>query len=333
MSFRAPSVNYTYQTPLSSSELTRINKNRTIYANYITKIQDNNVGCDTARTGLENGGVAPGSIVPDLIEGARFTTQEQRDLILGTNACPFPIAAVVVPPFNPSLYGDLQLWLDAADVTGTGTGANPADGSIVTTWVDKSGSGGDGTKVGDPTLAASGLNGKPALSFNGTSTGYSGALINSGTVVTTFTVATLNAGTGNYGRLVSLAAGTANDYLDTLYCVPYHRDNLNPQNIIAFRGQNQRKSTKSTPGYDIPFYATSIFDGTNNTVYVNGVAGDIVASSGQFGITKYGIGKQVNRTEDYWKGYVSEVLIYNSALSITNQKVVEAYLATKWGIA
>jgi hypothetical protein len=95
MSFRAPSVNYIYQKPLSSSELTNINKNRMIYANYIIKVQDNNVGCDTARTGLQDGAVAPGSIVPDLIIGARFTTTEERDRILATSACQFPTPPVV----------------------------------------------------------------------------------------------------------------------------------------------------------------------------------------------------------------------------------------------
>ena len=332
MSFRAPSVNYKYQTPLTSSELTRINKNRTIYANYITKIQDNNVGCDTARTGLENGHVAPGSIVPDLIEGARFTTQTERDLILGTNPCQFPIPAVVIPPFYPALYGNLQLWLDAADVTGTGV--NPADGSIVTTWVDKSGAGGNGTKIGDPTLASTGLNGKPALLLNGTSMGYRGAITNSGTVVTTFAVATLNSGTQQYGRLVSLAGATGNDTGNALSGIPLFRDNTIPQNIAGYRA-GAKKSTTSTPAYDTAFYATSIFDSVNNTVYVNGVAGTSVSSSGTFGITKYGIGRPPNDPidQDYWKGYVSEVLIYNTAVSATNQQVIETYLKEKWGIA
>jgi hypothetical protein len=331
MSFTPPSVNYTYKTPLSSSELTQRNKNRMIYANYITKIQDNNVGCDTARTGLENGHVAPGSIIPDLIEGARYTTQDERDLILGTNACQFPVPAVVVPPFNPASYANLQLWLDAADVAGTGT--NPSDGSIVTTWVDKSGAGGDATKFGNPTFASTGLNGNPALSFNGTSMGYRGAITNSGTVVTTFAVATLNSGTLQYGRLVSLAA-SGNDTGSVGVCVPLFRDNATPENIAGYRA-GAKLSTQPTPAYDTAFYATSIFDGTNNTTYVNGVAGTSVTSSGTFGITRYGIGTIANGTpdQDYWKGYISEILIYNSALSRTDQEAIEGYLKEKWGIA
>lgn len=112
MVFRAPSQNHTYQTPLSSSELTTIRKNRSIYADYITKVQNNDVGCDTARTGLQDG-VAAGSIIPDLLIGARFTTAEERDRILETNACQFPI-----PPIPISTTGGSILYSSAFGSTG-----------------------------------------------------------------------------------------------------------------------------------------------------------------------------------------------------------------------
>ena len=310
---------------MSSSELTQRNKNRTIYANYITKIQDNNVGCDTARTGLENGQVAPGSIVPELITGARYTTQEERDRILATNACQFPSTS----SFNPALYGDLQLWLDASDVTGTGI--NPADGSVVTTWIDRSGAGGTATKVGNPTLSATGLNGRPAILLNGTSMGYRGAITNSGSVVTTFAVATLNSGTPTNGRLVSMADISGNDYNTLLSIVPLTR-NLATQGLLTYYNDVTR-SQISVPAYDIPFYATSVVDGTNNINYINGVAGTTALMSATFEIRKYAVGIQPNSAGDYWKGYVSEVLIYNSALSSANQLTVERYLREKWGIA
>jgi len=41
--------------------------------------------------------------------------------------------------FNPTLISGCALWLDGADPAGTGV--IPANGSTVTTWVDKSGNG------------------------------------------------------------------------------------------------------------------------------------------------------------------------------------------------
>ena len=232
--------------------------------------------------------------------------------------------------FAPIDISSLNLWLDAADVTGTGS--NPADGTLAT-WVDKSGVGGTATAFGSPTLSSTAVNGKPGVSLNGTSMGYRGAVTNSGTVVTAFVVATLDSGAKRYGRLVSLTGDTTSDVTNPQCVIPFYRDPDTAQNIAGYR--TAKKSTRPTPGYATPFYAASIFDNTNNTVYVNGTAGTPVGSTGSFLITKYGLGIPGNgspATDDYWKGYVSEVLVYNSALSTTNRQAVEAYLATKWGI-
>jgi hypothetical protein len=113
-----------YKFPIPSSRLTEIRKNRMVYADYISKTQGNNQGCDTSRTGLENGGVAPGSIVPDLLDGARNTTAEERDAILTSTACPTApsssppsITYSVVQP-GLALYYDVG---NSASYPGTGT--------------------------------------------------------------------------------------------------------------------------------------------------------------------------------------------------------------------
>ena len=232
--------------------------------------------------------------------------------------------------FIPTFYGTLMLWLDAADVTGTGT--NPSNGTAITSWKDKSGLAKHATNVGSPVLASTGVNGKPGILLNGTSMGFRGALANTGTVSTTFIVATLNdAGTGTNARLISFAGNTGDDYASSSFAIPFLRPSDTSKSIAGFRN-NSALSTKAIPEYDTPLYATSIFDATNNTVYVNGTAATAVASTGTFAITKYSIGTQPNANGDWWKGYVSEVLIYNSALSTTNRQIVETYLATKWSI-
>jgi hypothetical protein len=230
--------------------------------------------------------------------------------------------------FDPTLYGTLMLWLDAADVTGTGT--NPSNGTAITSWKDKSGLAKHATNVGSPVLSSTGVNGKPGILLNGSSMGFRGALANTGTVSTIFVVATLNTGTNTNGRLVSLARASGADYNQTDTIVPLMRD-LNGQGLRTDYNDTI-KSQVSVPAYDTPFYATAIVDGTNNIDYVNGVAGTTAELSATFAIAKYAIGTQPNGDGDYWKGYVSEVLIYNSALSTTNRQIVETYLATKWSI-
>ena len=227
--------------------------------------------------------------------------------------------------FDPAPYGTLALWLDAADASTLSLSS-----TTVTQWRDKSTLANHAAPVGSPVFAATGVNGKPSISLNGSSMGFRGALANTGTVSTTFIVATLNTSTSINGRLVSLAGNTGADYNNASFLIPLLR-NGNAQELATYYNGSVR-SVSSVPTYDTPFYATAVVNGTNNTTFMNGIAGTTSAMSPTFAITKYAVGTQPNANGDWWKGYVSEVLVYNSALSTPDRQTVEAYLATKWGI-
>lgn len=137
--------------PLPSSRLTEIRKNRMIYADYISKVQGNNQGCDTARTGLESGEVAPGSILPQLLDGARNTTVEERDSILASTTCPVVAPAPAPAPIVYEVVQDgLNLYYDvgnASSYSGSGTSIfdlspNGYTGTLVNGITYDSGSGG-----------------------------------------------------------------------------------------------------------------------------------------------------------------------------------------------
>ena len=53
------------------------------------------------------------------------------------------------PYFSPTSIGGCALWLDGADPAGNGV--IPANGSTVSTWVDKSGNSKNGSQVNNPT--------------------------------------------------------------------------------------------------------------------------------------------------------------------------------------
>lgn len=64
--------------------------------------------------------------------------------------------------------GELEIWLDAADINGDNIANNPVDGALVTTWVDKSGKGRNfDSALGDPNLVTSSTHGQPAINFDG----------------------------------------------------------------------------------------------------------------------------------------------------------------------
>ena len=85
---------------------------------------------------------------------------------------------------------------------------------------------------------------------------------------------------------------------------------------------------------NVPFLACSKYDGTNGFLWKDGSPGSIAssASSGNFNVTKYGIGNLANPTSEFWRGYIGEVIIYNTSLSDTDRQNVETYLAQKWGL-
>jgi hypothetical protein len=101
MSFIPPSVNYTYKKPIASSLLTRRIQTRQIYSSYIIQNQRLEQGC-SGYNGLQNGLPADGRILPDLIEGARFTTPEERERILANAVCPVLVSADSPSPLPPT---------------------------------------------------------------------------------------------------------------------------------------------------------------------------------------------------------------------------------------
>jgi hypothetical protein len=238
----------------------------------------------------------------------------------------------VYPSFTPLAASGCRLWLDAADPAGTGIA--PANGSTISSWVDKSGTGNNGTSYGNPTFVTSAFNGKPSISFNGSTQRFVGAITNTGNTVSVFAIVNMNSG-GQWGRICSL--GVTNNFdggVSSLYFIPLIRSSTN-QSIQSGRFQG---STNVNVGpvaitYNVPFQAASIVNGTSNILYLNGTSVGSGSSTGNFGYTAYGIGAQPSDFQpEYFQGFISEIIIYNTDLTTTQRQQVEGYLAWKWGL-
>ena len=224
------------------------------------------------------------------------------------------------------------LWLDAADPAGTGIA--PANGSIISTWIDKSGTGNNGTSYGNPTFVTSAFNGKPSILFNGSTQRFLGAITNTGNTVSVFAIVSMNSG-GQWGRICSLAVTNNFDGgVSSLYFIPLIRSSTN-QSIQSGRYQGSGNVNVGPVAitYNVPFQAASIVNGTTNILYLNGTSAGSGSSTGNFGYTAYGIGAQPSDLQpEYFQGYISEIIIYNTALTTTQRQQIEGYLAWKWGL-
>jgi len=238
---------------------------------------------------------------------------------------------------SPTAISNLALWLDGQDPAGTGT--PPSNGATVSTWVDKSGLVRNGTASGTPVYTTNSINGFPSI-YLSTGPYFTGSISFSSYELTCFAVASTSVTLPNNRsppsdqRLISLANGGNEDYTSTGGVIPLFNQNTF-SNIATYNNAlgNVASNTMST---GVPFLAVSQFNGMNASIWVNGSVGNVIASSissNKFTVTKYGIGQQANAPrQEYWYGYIGEIIIYTSALSDYDRRRVELYLENKWGI-
>ncbi|WP_457421253.1 beta strand repeat-containing protein [Roseateles sp. P5_E7] len=215
-------------------------------------------------------------------------------------------------------------WLDANDLDGNGTSSGLGEAGLIngngnlSTWVDKSGSGNNftqGTAAASPKLDLSGLNGQPTVTFDGGDTLNSGLWV--GQNYSLFVVGQMT-GTQN-GRLVSSSTdnsliGWHGGYQDQLY------------------GQNWVSQTNGTVQANTPIQYTANDQVGSGTLYKNGVALAATGSTSDGWLGKIQLSGYQGGTGEASRGSVSELLVFDHVLSPGEQRVIENYLATKWGV-
>ena len=250
----------------------------------------------------------------------------------------------VVPPFSPSDFSNLELWLDASD-----TATITLSGSAVTQWNDKSASGytfTQGTAAYRPQSGTRTQNGLNVLDFGTndllqcTSAASNWVFLNDGsdyTIVTAFkadSTSTTHFLSSTYG-LSTGNTGFAN----------YVQDDNTYQHVVvrAVGGTFAVNNVTSfTPATNFT-YTSILSDPDNGTAanrsdirFLQGSAiknnASTLSVNGANPAAALRIGDPVAGTNIGLDGMFAEIIIYKQILSASNLLTVQQYLAAKWGV-
>ena len=241
--------------------------------------------------------------------------------------------------FSPDYIDGAILWLDSADEStildadGDAASSGASFSGDVATWIDKTGQGNDAfdTSAVKPTYDATGINNLGSINFNGNSHFDTELGINAHDIPnqTIFSVYTSNVennpgspwgeDNGGYDKFL-LDANDTSFQENIAWGGGFHRDNN------LFDGTNTMVTTVS--------YQEDVADGSS--VFVNGVSSSTFTSNFAAAPNRspdtsnsLEIGA-LGRNNFQYDGSVTEMIIYDRALSAAEREDVEAYLMGKW---
>ena len=271
--------------------------------------------------------------VQELIFFSNALTSTQRQQVEGYLASKWGLGRGGSPTLTLSAAGPTSLfsptaWFDATDAT-----TIDLSGTSVTAWRDKSGNSNHTTSVtGTVTYSLNAVNGLPGLYLS--SSYLRGAISITTSNVQAFAVATLESNASNFGYLLAMSSNTgAASWNNGASVSPFGR------NGTTATLRTIRNSTSAidpnTVSYGVPFLVGSCNVAGTGSIGTNaralGSAGN--GATGAFGITNYALGSETNTgANQFWRGYVSEVLIYNKTLTTDQRLFVENYLMQKWNV-
>ena len=243
--------------------------------------------------------------------------------------------------FTPTSIAGCQMWLDAADAT-TFT---ISSGSNVSTWSDKSGSSSSlsNTTANPPYFTT--YNGYPTVSFRGSLSSTSNVLSNP-----TFSIAPANISI----FIITQALQNGGSYIHPgiLTIFPNPLSGVDYRDGLTITGGNAASSrfdvyggSGTITGIDYsgsgltPRGVYSVVN-TSNVLYGYANGTQWGTNTFTFNTTNVGIALGMRHLGSLtaqggasaFDGNISEVIIYNTALTTTQRQQVEGYLAWKWGL-
>ena len=215
-----------------------------------------------------------------------------------------------------------SLWLDASDIS-----TITLNSGNVSQWNDKSGSNKNATQSNStyqPQLLNSAINGLSVINWgssqNSKSIGYSSA----GLVVKDVFIV------GDFD-------GSAFNNYNTLFG-PF--DAVNPVGIVSLTNNYFYNYSDNTAYYFTNYYLNASSSDSNLNVFPSIASPFILmAQATRTDNNNWSSGYNVGADREYavslnrtWTGWIGEVLVFPSSLSVEDQAKVEGYLAHKWGL-
>ena len=190
-----------------------------------------------------------------------------------------------------------------------------SDGSSVDTWTDESENGYDATG-GSPIYREDGINGHPALEFDGTDDTFSVSSSDWDDLEDPFTI---------YGVVELVGVSSRGSIIN-------HPTSTGTSDRIIFRWDPDWRVLAVNNGFtgssdDSVQMLGLIFDGDDGILREDGSETASESNSGEM-MDALQIGSQRDE-EEYWDGYMGEILIYDGEPSISD---VESYLSAKWDL-
>lgn len=244
-----------------------------------------------------------------LAQGGQYTINMVANIVSTSST-----STTTTSTFTPTSISGCTAWWDASDPYGTGT--PPANGTAISTWTDKSGSGYNG--IAQSGLIATYTSASKTLNFNNAyyTTNYPA----NPTYETCFMVSNYTNTNVEVVLIGSTAGGRIVVYNGNLFSLgTSYVGGGSYSTGLATNGTNNLAVTV------INTIATS-YSSLNGALTLNGptAMGAFTAGKTTF------LGRDGNPKIFY--GNVCEILMYNTALSTTDRQKVEGYLAWKWSM-
>ena len=263
---------------------------------------------------------------------------------------------------NPSIFSGLTLWLDASD---PGTLAQDSDGTTasgngdpVGRWIDKSGNGYDvqvHSVAGSddnrrPIYNATAFNGMPTVQFDGTDDILKNLIGNESAFdftandeMTVFAVAEVKSGnTGNWEPWVAKRGESGQGW-------QLRRHGNHDHFVFTIRGHGNDDNHNGGPAQNDPIFGIEQIYAARyqsaglqgRQTWLNGRLSTDITETGDIagGDSSFTLGGRDNDNQDDDDGYnayaevdISEVVIFDRALSDEEANALGDYLADKWGL-